>query len=95
MIRLLIGLCILRGPRGTSRMRTSPGSIKRRALLGICCVVIASSATHSSTGHVASGSPFVLSRPNMARNVPDAHPVRHRGRDSPRAEPPDLKKRRH
>jgi hypothetical protein len=41
MIRLLIGLRILRGPR-----RTTPppaGSGKRRALLGICCVIIAAS----------------------------------------------------
>jgi hypothetical protein len=47
MIRLFIGLRILRGPRASRPVRTPLGSVKRRALLGICCVLIASAATHS------------------------------------------------
>jgi hypothetical protein len=53
MIRLIIGLRILRGPRGNRPLRTSPGNIKRRVLLGICCVLIASAATHSGAGRDA------------------------------------------
>jgi hypothetical protein len=53
MIRLLIGLRILRGPRGNRPLRPSPGNITRRVLLGICCVLIASAATHSGAGRAA------------------------------------------
>jgi hypothetical protein len=53
MIRLFIGLRILRGPGRNRPQRTSPSSIKRRVLLGICCVLIASAATHSGAGRAA------------------------------------------
>jgi hypothetical protein len=51
MLRLLIGLRILRGPKGITPARPKNG--KRRLLLGICCVLIASAATHSGAGRAA------------------------------------------
>ena len=66
MIRLFIGLRILRGPRGNRPQRTSPSSIKRRVLLGICCVPIASAATHSGAGRVTSTAE---SPPSIVRHV--------------------------
>jgi hypothetical protein len=69
MIRRLIGLRILRGPRGTQPPR--PGSGKRRALLGICCVIIASAATHSGAGRAASPSPMANARASIARHIQD------------------------
>jgi hypothetical protein len=66
MIRLFIGLRILRGPRRNSSARTPPGSIKRRALLGICCVLVASAATHSGAGRAARADAIPNARARIA-----------------------------
>jgi hypothetical protein len=69
MLRLLIGLRILRGPRGTTSRR--PGSGKRRGLLGICCLLIASAATHSGAGRAANPSPIANARATIAHHIQD------------------------
>jgi hypothetical protein len=66
MIRLLIGLRIIQGPRGSRPVRASTGTIKRRVLCGVCCVLIASAATHSGAGRVTSTA---QSPPNIVRHV--------------------------
>jgi hypothetical protein len=71
MIRLLIGLRILRGPRPTKPLQPHPGRTKRRVLLGICCVLIASAATHSGAGRAASPSPITNARESIARHIQD------------------------
>ena len=53
MLRLIIGLRIIRGPRGRVPTNQRRRSIKRRALLAICCVLIAAAATHPSAGRAA------------------------------------------
>lgn len=69
MIRLVIGLRILRGPRASRPVRTPLGSVKRRALLGICCVLIASAATHSGAGRVARAGAITNAHARIARQV--------------------------
>jgi hypothetical protein len=54
MLRLIIGLRILRGPRAHQPRPAQPGAGKRLALIGICGVLIASAATSRSSGHAAS-----------------------------------------
>jgi hypothetical protein len=82
MIRLLIGLRILRGPRPSNEVQPLRGSGKRRVLLGICCILIASAAAHSGAGRAASpianarASIASQSRTPQASSSPQARPVR-------------------
>jgi hypothetical protein len=71
MLRLLIGLRILRGPKPTKLLQPRPANIKRRLLLGICCVLIAAAATHSGAGRAASPSPITNARASIARHIQD------------------------
>jgi hypothetical protein len=71
MLRLLIGLRILRGPRPSKTVQAHPGSGKRRVLLGICCVLIASAATHSGAGRAAGPSPITTARESIAGHIHD------------------------
>lgn len=71
MLRLLIGLRILRGPTGTT---ARPGSGKRRVLLGICCMLTASAATHSGAGHAASPLSKANARASVAPRSQDPSP---------------------
>jgi hypothetical protein len=71
MLRLLIGLRILRGPKPSTPIQARPGSTKRRLVLGICCVLIASAATHSGAGRAASPSPITNARESIARHIQD------------------------
>jgi hypothetical protein len=69
MLRLLVGLRILRGPRGPQARR--PGSGKRRVMFGICCVLIASAATHSGAGRAASPSAIPPPPSRLVRQIQD------------------------
>jgi hypothetical protein len=71
MLRLLIGLRILRGPRPKKPLQPHPGSTRRRVLLGICCVLIASAATHSGAGRAAGASPIAAARESIAGHIQD------------------------
>jgi hypothetical protein len=71
MLRLLIGLRILRGPRPTKSLGPRPGSARRRVLLGICCVLVASAATHSGAGRAAGPSPITAARVSIAGHIQD------------------------
>lgn len=71
MLRLLIGLRLLRGPRATKSLRPHPGSTRRRVLLGICCVLIALAATHSGAGRAAGPSPITAARESIAGHIHD------------------------
>jgi hypothetical protein len=71
MLRLLIGLRMLRGPRPSKPVQSCPGSGRRRVLLGTCCVLIASAATHSSAGRAASPGPITSARARIARHIQD------------------------
>jgi len=70
MLRLLVGLRILRGPRPTKSRQSHLGSTRRRAL-GICCVLIASAATHSGAGRAAGSSPITAARESIAGHIHD------------------------
>jgi hypothetical protein len=48
-----------------------PGSGRRRLLVGVCCVLIASAATHSGAGRAASPSPIASARVSIARHIQD------------------------
>jgi hypothetical protein len=71
MLRLLIGLRILRGPRPTKSLGPHLGSTRRRVLLGICCLLIASAATHSGAGRAAGPSPITAARESIAGHIHD------------------------
>jgi hypothetical protein len=71
MIRLLIGLRILRGTKPTRSLQPRPGNTKRRLLLGICCVLIASAATHSGAGRAANPRPITSARVSIPRHIQD------------------------
>jgi hypothetical protein len=71
MLRLLIGLRILRGPRPTKSRQPHLGSTRRRVLLGICCVLIASAATHSGAGRAAGPSAITVARESIAGHIQD------------------------
>ncbi len=71
MLRLLIGLRILRGPRPTKSLGPHPGSTRRRVLLGICCVLIASAAPHSGAGRAAGPGPITAARESIAGHIHD------------------------
>lgn len=68
MIRFMIGRRILRGPRPTKPLQPRPPSTKRRVLLGICCLLIASAATHSGAGRAASTRQITTARVSIARH---------------------------
>jgi hypothetical protein len=71
MLRLLIGLRILRGPKPSTPIQALPASGRRRVLLGICCVLAASAGTHSGAGRAATPSPIANARVSIARHIQD------------------------